>query len=183
MRFKSFAFVLFLSFCAVACQEKRYPDPVEQAKKLYGKKITFPTEYLSVVGSGTGPSIDSELAKPLKIVTYLDENSCSECALQILKHWETLSQEVSGYSVGFIPVVYPNDTTELKNALQALQIDIPLFYDKGNKYIKQNKMEKVLARNRTFLLDDNNRIIVIGEPLASEALWRVYKNTIVSRER
>ena len=177
MRCKSLLLVLLLSLCAVACRESANPDPVAQAKKLYGKKITFPTEHLSLTGAEDAVSIDAELAKPYKIVTYLDENSCSECALQILKHWETLLGEVSDYSVGFVPVVYPNDTTGLKNALQALQINSPLFYDKENHYIKMNKLEKVLARNRTFMLDGNNKITVIGEPF-SDPLWQVYKNTI-----
>jgi len=169
--------LLILSFCSFSC-ENRNPDAVAQAKKLYGKKIKFPKEYLSVATNEGTTSINTELAKPLKIVTYLDKNSCSECALKILKHWEELLQELSDYSIGFVPVVYPNDITDLKETLQVLQIDFPLFYDKENKFLKINKLEKTLARNRSFLLSADNKIIVIGEPLASGELWQVYKNSM-----
>ena len=133
--------LLILLLCAFSCENSN-PDAVAQAKKLYGKKIKFPMEYLSVGIAESTLSVGTELTKPLKIVTYLDKNSCSECALKILKHWERLLQEVSNYPVAFVPVVFPNDTTGLKNALQALQIDFPLFYDTENKFLKINKLEK-----------------------------------------
>jgi len=128
-------------------------------------------------------SIDVELAKPLKIVTYIDKNSCSECSMRILLHWSELLREVSGDSVGFIPVIYPNNASDLMDALKTLQIDFPLLYDIDNMFLNMNKLGKTLARNRTFLLDSNNKIIVIGEPLVSEKLWKVYKNTLLIYSR
>ena len=169
---------MFFSWCAFACESTNNPNAAAQAQKLYGQKVKFPTSYLSIAAGEEALSIDTELAKPLKIVTYLDKNSCSECALRILLHWNEYIQNVSDDSVGFIHVVYPNDASDLKEALKALQIDFPLFYDKENKFLKMNKMEKTLARNRSFLLDAHNRITVVGEPLGSETLWRVYTNAI-----
>jgi len=87
-------------------------------------------------------------------------------------------KEVSDEPVGFIPVVYPNEMIDLIDALKALQIEFPLFYDTENKFLEINKMEKTLARNRTFLLDAHNKIIVVGEPLALNKLWKLYKNTL-----
>jgi hypothetical protein len=113
-------FFLFLSICAFACGETKVPDTVAQAKKLYGKKIAFPAECFSIVAGVETFSIDAELAKPLKIVTYLDKNSCSECAMKILLHWNKLLQELPDNSIGFIPVVYPSDTSELIDALEKL---------------------------------------------------------------
>ncbi|MDR2586137.1 MAG: hypothetical protein LBC84_07980 [Prevotellaceae bacterium] len=145
---------------------------------MYGKKIEFPTKYLPLGVGERAFSIGAELAKPLKIVTYIDKNSCSECALRILLHWNSLLQELSDVSVGFIPVIYPNDISELVDVLQTMQIDFPLLYDTENVFLKMNKLNRTLAVNRTFLLDSNNKIIVIGEPLASERLWMVYKNAL-----
>ena len=171
--------LLFLLSCVAGCRQSGNPNALEQAKKLYGRKIHFPTDYLSVTTGGSTLSIDSELAKPLKIVTCLDQNTCSECSLQILKQWQELIADIpQEISVGFIPIVYPNDTTELRRALQILGIGLPLFYDKENKYPRTNKLEKTLARNRSFLLDKDNRIVVIGEPLASAELWQLYKNAL-----
>ena len=174
-------FFLLLAMCAFACGEAKAPDAIAQAKKLYGEKIEFPAEYFSIVAEGKTFSIDEELAKPLKIVTYLDKNSCSECALKILLHWSKLLQELSGNSIGFIPVIYPSDTSELIDALEKLQIGFPLLYDIEDKFLDINKLRNALAINRTFLLDSDNKIIVIGEPLASEKLWQVYKNTLKDR--
>ena len=173
---------VFLFLFAFACENAKEPNAIFQAKKLYGKKIEFPASYFPIAAEGRAFSIDAELAKPLKIVTYIDKNSCSECALRILLHWSKLLEELSGDTVGFIPVVYPIDVIDLIEALNNLHIDLPLFYDIDDMFLKMNKLEKALAKNRTFLLDSDNKIIVIGEPLASAKLWQLYKD-VLERDR
>ena len=44
--------------------------------------------------------------------------------------------------------------------------------------LKNNKLTNILARNRTFLLDAQNHIILVGEPLNNPQLWKLYKNRI-----
>lgn len=43
---------------------------------------------------------------------------------------------------------------------------------------KANKLE-ILARNKTFLLDGDNRVVVVGEPFGNEKLWQVYDQAII----
>ncbi len=155
-------------------------DIATEAKKLYGKKIKFPETYTSFSVANEKGSIDEELVKQLKIVTYLDQNACTECALSILKQWELFLQDITEYNVGFIPVIYPQDQAELGNALEMLLIEFPLLYDTHDTFLKDNKIEKVHPINQTYLLDAKNKAIVVGEPIYSKALWEVYMETISS---
>ena len=84
--------LLFFLLCVFSCEDANAPNAITQAKKLYGRTIKFPTEYFPVVAGEGAFSISAELAKPFKIVTYLDKNSCSECALRVLLHWRELLQ-------------------------------------------------------------------------------------------
>ena len=50
------------------------------------------------------------------------------------------------------------------------------MYDAKNRFKKQNRLD-VSYLNRTFLLDKNNRIVLVGEPLGNPTLWKLYVDT------
>lgn len=148
---------------------------------LTGKQIQIDTSYQSFSVRDEEPSLKSalhEFEKPIKIITYMDRSSCTQCAMQILIEWNNLVKEVESDSVGFVIIIYPTDKIELKTALSALKLQNSLLYDTNNNFLKDNKLTNILARNRTFLLDKNNKIILVGEPLNKTKLWELYKNSI-----
>lgn len=170
--------VFFLMLAACGTQDSRL---VREAKKLYGKQIVLPSEYESLSVSGI-PDIADEMYKRYKIVTYIDSSSCSECAFQLVKKWDELLRDIPLHAdVGFIPVMYPYDKEEITELLEQFKIEWPLLYDVKNEFIVRNKLN-VLARNRTFMLDENNKIIVVGEPLNALPLWEVYKEAMILQE-
>ena len=54
-----------------------------------------------------------------------------------------------------------------------------MFYD-SKIFGEKNNLENVLARNRTFLLNKENEIVLVGEPLGREKLAQLYKKCIDS---
>ena len=169
-----FAVIIILSLIACNGEDS---DAVRQARKLYGKKIEFSGNYISLSASDSISSLDA-LKKDYKIVTYLDSNACSQCALSILNLWQGMVAEIDNKNTGFVVVTYPGDKSQLKNALIDLKIDVPLLYDTDNKFIKSNKLDGIMAVNRTFLLDKDNRIVIVGEPLNRPNVWQLYKNML-----
>lgn len=160
----------------VACGE-RDSRLVKEARSLYGKRIVLPSEYESISYSGI-PNVGNEIAKKFKIATYIDSISCGDCAFRLVKEWDKLLKDIPATAdVGFIPVIYPSDREEIRRLLGLFEIEWPLLYDIRDEFLTKNKLE-VLARNKTFLLDEKNRIIVIGEPLNAPALWSVYKKAM-----
>lgn len=169
--------IIFLLLIGCKCGN----DEKYQIMHLIGKEIVLDESYQSISISkkdSTHQSAFSELKKPIKIVTYMDSSSCTGCAMQILIQWNRLLREIQSDSVGFVTVVYPSDTNRLKMALRNLNLWNPLLYDTNNKFLINNKLLNVFARNRTFLLDKNNNIIVVGEPLRKSKLWNLYKSNI-----
>lgn len=176
MKFKiivSFVLAGLVSACG-----SNEPELIRQAKRLLGRKIELPVQYVSVPAAVGTVRLEDELAKPYKIITYLDRNACTKCALSVLKDWEEHLRDIPKEQVGFIPVIYPIDRSELKMVVTALQLEYPLLYDVDNKFIDKNKLGGIRAVNRSFLLDSHSRIVVIGEPLNSGKLWMLYKNTL-----
>ena len=108
----------------------------------------------------------------------MDRSSCTQCAMQILIEWNKILQEIKSDSVGFVTIVYPTDKAELESALNVLKLPNTFLYDTHNNYLKDNKLTDILARNRTFLLDKNDKIVLVGEPLHKPKLWDLYKKSI-----
>jgi hypothetical protein len=54
-----------------------------------------------------------------------------------------------------------------------------MYYD-SKVFGEKNNLEEVLARNRTFLLNKENKIILVGEPIGREKLTQLYKKCIDS---
>lgn len=176
MKFKIIVFLVCAGWFS-ACRSSE-SELIRQAKRLSGKKIELPAHYVAIPAATGAIRLEEELAKPYKIITYLDRNACTKCALSVLKDWEEHLRDISPEQVGFVPVIYPIDRSELKTVVKALQLEYPLLYDVDNVYLDKNRLTDVLAVNRSFLIDPHNRIVVIGEPLNSAKLWALYKNTL-----
>ena len=108
----------------------------------------------------------------------MDSSACTLCAMQILLEWNSILKEVLSDSVGFVTVVAPSNQADIKSSLNVLNLQNPLLYDTNNCFLKNNKINNILAKNRTFLLDEQNNIILVGEPIHKPQLWELYKNTI-----
>lgn len=61
---------------------------------------------------------------------------------------------------------------ELK--LQRYRIEI----DSTNRFMQQNKAIPADALFHTFLLDGQNRIVVVGSPLFNNKMWKIYCSEI-----
>ena len=53
----------------------------------------------------------------------------------------------------------------------------PIFYDYKGECNKQNKLPQHVFY-QTFLLDENNKVLLIGKPTPGSNLWNLYKKII-----
>jgi len=157
------------------CQASKTESEI---KKLSGRRIHFPEHY-EIITSHNITVSESPINKKYKIVTYINENICSVCALKLLTDWQYFMQYL-GRDVGFVAIAYPGDKESLASALTELDISLPILYDVDNSFLSLNRLEHIRARCRTFLLDGQNRVILVGEPLNSPKLKGLYKATIQS---
>lgn len=53
-----------------------------------------------------------------------------------------------------------------------------VLYDKEDQYLKKNSLEKYADMFRVFLLDKDNRVVLVGDPLLSTNLQKLYTEKI-----
>lgn len=105
---------LVLAGLVSACGSNE-PELIRQAKKLSGRKIELPVQYVAVPAAVGTIRLEDELAKPYKIITYLDRNACTKCALSVLKDWEEHLRDIPKERVGFYSCYISDRSLGIKN--------------------------------------------------------------------
>lgn len=160
----------------VSCNDKaRYIRDIEQ---LTGNKIEFPEGYVELSCSSS-LRLENLLNQDVKIVSYIDNVACTACCAKYLKAWQTEINNLDE-NVAYIVVVRSTEKKEFLNFADSLSLDYPLMFYDSDIFGKQNGLKDILARDRTFLLNKDDEVILVGEPFGRERLSRLYKKCIDS---
>ena len=146
-----------------SCQMVRKDNVKKIMQEWYGKEILIPTEIeYRILGRDT---VSSALwDKPYKILTYIDSIGCSSCQLGLPK-WKMLidSYKLQQIDIGFLFVIHSSDYDLLSWDIKENNFRHPVIYDYNNQFDKLNRFPP--APYRTFLLDKDNKVQLIGSPM------------------
>lgn len=135
-----------------------------------GKKILFP-DSMRLVGGGM-------IAKPeadFTIVSYYDSVGCTNCKLR-LSQWNRFMDKIDSYSpeeVSLIMISSPGKEGELPEIIRQHRFRHTFVIDDGNRFADMNALP-AQRYFRTFLLDAEGRVVIIGNPLDTPALGKAY---------
>lgn len=163
--------VLFV-FCA--CNNNRVENEI---RNLFGRQITFPTGYVSL-SYHDSLSVDSLLTKDIKMVSYIDDLPCTSCGVRMLRSWAEEVKEIDP-EMAYVIVVQTQEKDVLFENIDSMRLSCPLMYYDTSVFGEVNKLD-VLARNKTFLLNKENKIVLVGEPFNNEKLSQLYRKAVTS---
>lgn len=168
-------YCLIIIGALVLCSCQKEDRVTKEIKEMYGRKITFVSGYESI-SYNDSLSVDSIIKKKIKIVSYIDDFPCTSCTFNMLEDWistiETLSKDVI-----FLIILNARNKEELRANLKIHRIHLPVMYYKTDTFKIQNQLD-VLARNRTFLLNQDDEIVLVGEPFQNKSMCELYKKNI-----
>ena len=115
-----------------------------------------------------------------KIFTYVDSMGCTSCRLG-LQQWKDLidSCRIQQWKISFLFVVHSNNYAMFEEAIKYFEFDYPIIYDHNNKFEKINRFP--VEPYRTFLLDKNNKVKLVGSPINNSKMWELYKRIITQQ--
>ena len=166
--------VLAISSCKFYKKDKEAKQLIKVFQEFSKKELKFP-DSVSVFFKKNDlqkHSIQSYAGGHLKIVTRI-AGDCSRC-VNNLKRWEEeIIEEIDTNSVKFLPFIYTDNYSFFTDVIYPeLAINYPLLIDTLNLFIMNNDLPRFDKRFHTFLIDENNNIILIGNPLHNrEANW------------
>ncbi len=164
-------YFLFVLFVFSSCQHQNDRKILELLKKWEGREILFPD--LDVIDS-----VVKDVNWDYKIVTYIDSAECFSCKLN-LRDWMGMKQQVDSVDkkVAFLFFLQTRRTEDLDYKMKWDAFNLPIVFDVQNLFCQLNHFpedEKI----RTFLLDKDNKVLAIGNPIHNPKVKELYLKII-----
>lgn len=171
-----------LLFFAMSCQKNDRAKVESLVKEWNNKEIRFPdnpvfTRFVTDTVPYRIPKTD------YKVVVFVDSVGCISCKLQLPK-WKEFIHEVDSLSDGNVPFVFffqTKDVRELRYILRRDNFPYPVCIDTEDSFYKLNRFPGEMMF-QTFLVDSENRVKVIGNPIHNLSVKDLYLKEIAGIE-
>ena len=172
--------ILGLCVCLLvsSCEESEKERLSRLVKEWEGKEILFPAHSTFTIQGKDTVDFQFQDAE-YKVVTYIDSIGCTSCKLQ-LHRWRELVSEVDSLtdkSVPFLFYFHPKDVKELRNLTRREGFTYPVCFDEMDDFNRLNHFPSE-SLFQTFLLDRENRVIALGNPIQNPKVKELYLGLI-----
>lgn len=179
--FTNTVFILLLSLGTSCCNNERIA--IEKLVNEWNdKEIQFPSN--PVFTRMVTDTVSYKIPKTdYKVVVFVDSVGCISCKLQLPK-WKEFIHEVDSLSDGNVPFVFffqTKNVRELRYILRRDNFSHPVCIDTEDSFYKLNRFPGEMMF-QTFLVDSENRVKVIGNPIHNLSVKDLYLKEIAGIE-
>lgn len=107
----------------------------------------------------------------LTLIVYADSSECTQCYLSQMEHWRKYT-ELERTSNGLWRVIFiiEGKYSEIPKVDGMVGLKHPIYFDQEFSFRHFNPQIPPEHIFHTFLLDDDNKIILVGNPLRNERI-------------
>lgn len=152
-------------------------------KKWENKEILFPKNII-FTKYGKDTINYNYLNSKYKILIYIDSIGCTSCKLQLTK-WKDFiieTDSVTKNTLSFNFFFHPKNNKEIYYLLKREDFQTPICIDSQDSLNKLNNFPKEMMF-QTFLLDKDNKVIAIGNPIHNPKVKELYLKIITGKEQ
>ena len=179
---KKLLYISLLLSLLTACKENNKEKFALLVQEWQGKEIVFPQD-MAFTRFVTEP-VDYRIPDAeYKVLVYVDSVGCTSCKLQLLK-WKELIAHVDSATNGNVPFIFvfqSKDDRELRYILKCDNFDRPVCIDRNNRFNSSNRFPQDITF-QTFLLNKDNKVKVIGNPVHNLAVRDLYLKQITGMQ-
>lgn len=166
--------LLLLAMISCSDSNKEQQDIVAE---WVGKEIVIPEGLGFQVGN---IPVDYDFdAADFKIVTYVDSTGCTNCRMK-LKDWEKVINSFKSspdVDVNFLMIVGSDKREEIERLVNDNNFHQPVAIDSAGYFSKANPLPPK-SEYQTFLLDGNDRVVALGNPVYNPKIRELYARLI-----
>ena len=136
-----------------------------------GKKLILNDDARKAMQANDSLSID------YTIVAYVDSTVCMSCRFG---GWQRLVNEMSMYSdnhINSLLIMSAGASKNLENDININNYNLPYVIYKGDSLLKKNDFPESDIF-RTFLLDKDGKVVVMGNPLLNDKIYEMFKRHV-----
>lgn len=173
-------YIFFLLLLGTACQDsrKKISDMVQEWEE---REVHFPDHPVFTV-QGRDTVDFSFVGSDYKIVSYVDSMGCVSCKLR-LPDWKVFIAEVDSLTGGQVPFIFffhPKKISEMHYLMRRDEFTYPACLDTRDELNRLNNFPEDIAF-QTFLLDKQNRVKVLGNPVLNPRVKELYLRVLTGR--
>ena len=145
-------------------------------KNVIGSELIIPSDLL-IIGESSCSYLNY-VRKPLKIIVYSDSTNCLACDIK-LPTWKIKYKELSliNKNIGIVFIINTNNTDDIELIANVTKIPGFRLYDPQGMFKEMNHLHDHRDLH-VFLLDQDNKVLLIGNPLDNYKLYDLYKQAI-----
>ena len=171
---KQLLFITLSILALTSCKDSPKDEIARLVKEWDGKEVRFPEHPVFTIPGKDTVDFSFRNAED-KVVSYVDSIGCISCKLQ-LDRWKDFIHEVdslTGEAVPFILCLHHPDVKEMQRVTWKDEFKYPVFIDEMGTFDALNHFPTNMMF-QTFLLDKNNKIVAIGNPILNPLVKELY---------
>lgn len=179
MSFRYFPLLVMSAAILYSCRSNQ-PD-ANAVQQLVGSSIVIPDDLVARADGHDTVWAPRDAAMDARIVVYYDAEGCTPCKLKELLTWKSLIETYDqAEHTRFLFILNAGNTArqELDHIVYSMRFTHPVLIDTAYSFERDNPQLPQEALFHVFLLDRNNRVVLVGSPIGNPQMWELYENTI-----
>lgn len=169
--------IILLALTLVSCGNSKRENTAALVEKWIGKEIIIPANSVfTIQGRDT---VNFQIDKQYRVLTYVDSTGCTSCKLKFTE-WKKFMQEIDSLqleSVQFLFFLCPKKSMEIYQSLRINRFYYPVCINNKDELNKLNNFSSNMTF-QSFLLDQENKVIAIGNPIDNPKVKELYLKII-----
>jgi len=171
---KKYLFLLFISLLFLTCQNKSKQEITALLESFVNSQIVIPNNLLMKIHADK-PLDSSLLTKSCKMIVYLNAKGCESCKMQaLLSVYQFVLKNIHRKNFGVVIILNPTYIESSDHFLKNILFCHTVFYDLDGSFERLNPQLPKDERFHTFLLNQENKVILIGSPIRNAKLNKLY---------
>lgn len=112
------------------------------------------------------------------MIVNVDSSACTSCKISEVAQWnkwiELAENEKSDFAILFIFQPKSGEGFAIANKLRGYSKyfykNTPFYCDEEGRFLKENFNHKIPPSMQTMLIDDSDRVVVVGNPIENQAI-------------
>lgn len=175
--------IVLLVFVALASCKNRFEREAESiVKEWTGKTIMNIPDSNYIVHNGKTLDTCSFAKSKLMIVSYINKSEATSCMLH-LHDWEKFISYIDSLTnkqVKCALIVNPENKYEFIDILEKYGFKHPIYIDEKDNFNRSNHFPSKMSYH-TFLVDNKNKVLFIGNPINSNGVRESYIKIITGK--
>ena len=169
--------IFLLGLALFSCTDSKNKEVATLLQEWEGRRIVFPSNpTFTIQGEDT---VEYHIKNTYKILTYIDSTGCTSCKLRFAE-WRIFMSEVDSIRPNMLQFLFflcPKTGMEIYQTLRMDRFKYPICIDDEDSLNKLNHFSSDMMF-QTFLLDKDNKILAIGNPIHNPKVKELYLKII-----